>query len=98
MLGEDAFHNVLVDIDTKGPGDLLSDSGAAKPGIPAFHLQNELDEIRGGPFGSRLSSFSRGAEESVFSLPGYLVKLQDRRWPDDDGRLLCAPWAKNDRQ
>ena len=45
MLGEDTSHNVLVDIDAKGPGDFLRDSGSTEPGIAAFHLQNELDKF-----------------------------------------------------
>jgi hypothetical protein len=45
VLGEDTSHNILVDIDAKGPGDFLRDSGSAEPGIPAFHLQNELDKF-----------------------------------------------------
>ncbi len=98
MLGEDTSHNVLVDIDAKSPCDLLCDPGAAKPGIPAFHLQNELDKLKGWSLGARLSASSGGVEEPVFSLPEYLVKLQDRRWPDDDGRPLCARWAENYRQ
>ncbi len=92
---ENASHNVLVDIDAKGPCDLLCDPGGAEPGIPPFHLQNELNEFGRWSLGARLSAFSGGVEEPVFSLPEYIVKFQDRRWPDDDGRPLCAPWAKN---
>ena len=55
FFGENASYDILIDVDAKGSGDLLGDSGTAKPGIPAFHLQDELDELRGGSFGSRFS-------------------------------------------
>jgi hypothetical protein len=54
-VSEDTPHDVLIDIDAKGPGNLLRDPGTSESGIPLFHLQNELDEFRGWPFGSRLS-------------------------------------------
>ena len=37
MLREDTSHDILIDIDAKGPCDLLGDSGGAEPGITAFH-------------------------------------------------------------
>jgi hypothetical protein len=36
--GENAPYDILIDIDAKGPYDLLRDPGGAEPGIPLFHL------------------------------------------------------------
>jgi len=38
FLGQDTSHDVLIDIDSKGPCDFLRDPGRAEPGITAFHL------------------------------------------------------------
>ena len=56
FLGEDAPHDILINVDLKGPRDFLRDSWRAEPGIAAFRFQNELDKLKGGPFGPRLSS------------------------------------------
>lgn len=56
MLREDTSHDILIDIDVKGPCDLLGNPGGAEPGISAFYLQNELDELKGRSLGARFSS------------------------------------------
>ncbi len=45
MLGKYPPHDVFIDVDAKGSGDFLRDSGSAEPGIAALHLQDNLDEL-----------------------------------------------------
>ena len=46
FLGENASYDILIDIDAKGPCDLLCDPGSAEPWVTALHLQYELNELR----------------------------------------------------
>ena len=45
MFSEDAPDLALVDIDPECPGDLLSDSAAAKAWIALLQCNNRLDEF-----------------------------------------------------
>ena len=81
----DSSHNILVNIDTKGPCDLLRDPRRAEPGIAAFHLQYELGEFGRWSLGPWLSSSVRGVEEPVLVLFELGVESQDCRRSDDDG-------------
>jgi len=45
MFSEDAPALVLVDIDPECPGDLLSDSAAAKSWIALLQCNNRMDEF-----------------------------------------------------
>ena len=67
VLGKDTPHDIFVDIDAKGPCDLLRDSGTAEPGIVALYLPNQLDEIGARSLGTGLASSFGGIEEAVFS-------------------------------
>ena len=78
VLGENPPHEVFVDIDEKGPGDLLRDSGTSKPGIAALHLQNELDEFWGRSLGTGLASSFGGVEQAIFPFSERPVKSQNR--------------------
>ncbi len=55
FLGENAPHNILIDIDAKGPGNLLRDLGTAEPGVAVFYIQNELNKLWRRPLGSGFS-------------------------------------------
>jgi len=51
VLREYAADDVFVDIDAKGTGDLLGDTGAADPGIAALELDDQVDEFLRWLFG-----------------------------------------------
>ena len=45
MLGEDAPHNVLVDVYTEGLGDDQGDPRAAESGVALLELYDRPDEL-----------------------------------------------------
>src|SRR5262245_12340364 len=45
VLREHAADDVFVDIDAKGPRDLLGDAGTADPAIAALELDDRVDEF-----------------------------------------------------
>ena len=49
-LRENTPHNILVDLNGKNQGELLSDSAAAPAGIASFGLDNGRDELWRWPF------------------------------------------------
>ena len=50
--GEDAAHDILVDLDFEAMRDLLSDAHAAETRIAPLHLDDGRDEFRGRTFGT----------------------------------------------
>jgi hypothetical protein len=45
MPREHAADDVFVDIDAKGPRNLLGDAGTANPGIATLELDDRIDEL-----------------------------------------------------
>ena len=75
--GENAAHDVFVELDTKGVSDLLGDTDTTELGIAAFHLDDGRDELLGRAFRARLSPpVRRGKEQAIFSTDQSLVELK----------------------
>jgi hypothetical protein len=53
VLREHAADDVFVDIDTKGPRNLLCDAGTANTGIAALELDDRVNEFFRWPFWAR---------------------------------------------
>jgi hypothetical protein len=54
--------DVFIDHDTKGIGNLLGNSRAAEAWIPAFYLDDGLNEFFGRSFGAGVTAPARGIE------------------------------------
>jgi len=74
VLGKDTRHDVLVDVDAKGSGDLLGDPGTSESGIPAFQINNDLDDFLRRALRARLASCAWREQQPVFPLLERLVK------------------------
>ena len=60
VLCKDSPHHVLIDFDTECSGNLLRDPRAAKPLVPSFHLNDDLDKLQAGSFWPGFAFFSAG--------------------------------------
>ena len=86
MSGQNAPNDVLIHGDAKGPSNLLSDSRAAPGGIPSFGGDNDVNEVLRGTLRTGLGLAFRGEEEVVLALSEDLVKVQEGRRLQHDGR------------
>ncbi len=78
--------DVLIDLDPKAIGDLLSDPRAAEPRVAPFHLDDDVDQFLGGTFGTRFRSSVRRKKPMVLALDQRRVKSkQCRRLQEDSG-------------
>lgn len=50
MLCEHATHDIFIDVDAEGVGELLGDAYTAEPGVAALQLNNRRDEFCRGAF------------------------------------------------
>jgi hypothetical protein len=50
MLGEHTANDIFIDFDPEGQAELLSDPRAYPAWITSLHLDNGIDEFRGGAF------------------------------------------------
>ena len=48
--GENSAHNILVEFQTKGQVDLLSNAGTAVSWVAPLHLNDGVYDFFGGPF------------------------------------------------
>ena len=83
--GEHTAHDILVDLDSEYEEELLSDPAAAESRIPAFHLDDGSDQLRGRPFGSPLSTALRREQKSILALHQCAVERHDCRRLEHDG-------------
>lgn len=58
-LRENTSHNILVDLNGKNQGELLSDSAAAPAGVASFGLDSGRDELWRRPFGAGFAASLR---------------------------------------
>ena len=77
VLGDDTSHDIFVDVDSKSPCNLLCNTETSEPGIPAFYLQNQLDEIGAWSLGTGFASSFGGVEQPVFSFIESLMESQN---------------------
>src|SRR5438552_11079058 len=74
---KDTAHDILVDLDSEGMSDLLSDSHAAETRIAPLHFDDGRDELGGWSFQTRPAAMRRGRkEQAVFPLHQRLVELE----------------------
>ena len=62
MLFQDPSDPVPIDFDAEGIRNLLRDLEAPKPWVASFHLHDRGNQLRGKPFGPRLSAALRGMQ------------------------------------
>ena len=56
MFRQYTTHDIFVDVEAKGVGDLLGDTDAAEPRITGLDLDDRRDEFRGRSFRTGLAS------------------------------------------
>ena len=83
--GENATHDVLVEGNAEGQGDLLSDPRTTPSWIPPLHLDDRGDDVRGGPLRSRLSRHLGRRESPIFPLGQSSMKTEQGCGFEDDG-------------
>ncbi|HEY6290094.1 MAG TPA: hypothetical protein VI455_00830 [Terriglobia bacterium] len=86
MGGQDAANEVLVDWDAERQSNLLSDSWAAPGGIVLFGGDDRVNEFLGRTLGTGLAPAFRREEQAVLALGQNLVKVQQGRRFQNDGR------------
>jgi hypothetical protein len=86
MGGQDAPHHVFIDRDAERPCNLLSDARAAPRGIALFGGDDRVNEFFGRTLGTGLAPAFRGEEQAVLALGQDLVKVQQGRRFQSDGR------------
>ena len=94
MSGQDTPDHILIDVDSKGFIDLLSDPWTAKSRIASFQFDDGLNEFGAGALWARFGFGAVGIQLSVFSLLEQLVEFQECRRPNNDGSTLNAPWIE----
>ena len=77
MTGENAAHDILVDLDAEGRGELLSHSRATPTGITPFHVDNRVDEILAWSDWTGFASSLGREQEAVLSCLQELVEVQE---------------------
>jgi hypothetical protein len=87
MPGQDAPHDIG---DAKRPSKLLSDSPAAPGGIALLGGDNRINEFFGRALGTGFAPAFRGEEQAVLALSQDLVKMQESRRLQHDGRTNQA--------
>ena len=70
MPGQHTTDDILVDSQTKGLGQVLSDSGAAKARAAAFELADGVDQFRVRPSWPWFVPGTRAEEEPAFGNIG----------------------------
>ena len=91
MLGEDAVHDVPVDVDAEGACDDARDPWAAEPRIARLELDDGPDECVARTLRAGLSRMrSRREEAAIFPTYQRRMKSQERRGPHDNGELADA--------
>ena len=82
--GEDAPHDVLVDRNAEGQGNLLSDPGTTPGRIPLFHVNDRGDDVLSGSFWTWLRRHRGGEEPPILPLGQRSMKAQERCGFEDD--------------
>jgi len=87
---QDAANDVPVDFDAESQCDLLSDSGTTPTGVPPFHCHDGIDQF----FHRSLRPGSAPAllrkQHTILSFPQQVVKMQESRRLQNDGRAQQA--------
>ena len=94
--GENAPHHILVDGNTEGQGDLLSDPGTTPGRIPPFHIDDGGHDFLVGTLGARLLPYL-GREQAIFPLRQRLMEPQERGRSQDDRGTDQPAWADEER-
>ena len=76
MSGENATHDILVDLDAEGQGELLSHSRATPVRITLFHFNDCVDEFFLWSFWARLTPALGRKQHSVLSFRQHVVEMQ----------------------
>jgi hypothetical protein len=86
VTGENPSHHVFIDGDGESQGNLLGDARTAPGGIALLHPHDGFNEFVGGTLGTRLAPASVGEKQAVLALRQNLVKMQEGRRLQHDGR------------
>jgi len=83
--GENSAHNILVEFQTKGEVDLLSNAGAAVSRVAPFHLDNGINDFFGRTCWAWFASTACGIQLSVLPFLHGSVKPEQGRRLDNNG-------------
>jgi len=76
VLCEHATHDIFIDVDAEGMGDLLGDAYTAEPGVSALQLNNRRDEFCRGTFGATfVATVAEGKSRRYFRSTNTLWNL-----------------------
>ena len=82
--GENAPHDILVDGNTEGQGDLLRDSWTTPRRIPLFHLDDGGHHVLAGSLWARLLPDRGREQQAIFPRLQRSMKAQERCGFQDD--------------
>jgi hypothetical protein len=74
--GEDTPHDVLVDGNAEGQGDLLSNPGATPRRIPLFHVDDRGHDFLSGSLWTGLRRYRGGEEPPIFRCVSARCRLK----------------------
>ena len=76
VLREHAADDVFVDIDTKGPRNLLGDAATADAGIAGLEFNDRVDQLLRWAFWARAPMTTRREKPPIFASLERLVEFQ----------------------
>ena len=79
-------NHVLVDVSPERQSDLLGDSRASPTRIPSLHLHDRIHQFFGRALWTGTTTAFRGKQQAILSLCQHVVKMQERRWLEHEGR------------
>src|ERR1700722_5547007 len=97
-MGENPSHHVFVDCDIEGQGDLFSNSRTAPAGIPLLHFDHRVDEFCTRSLRAGLETAIGGEQHAVLFLAHGLVKAEQGRGLQHNGRSKQASGTQPERQ
>src|SRR4030095_16105256 len=76
--GENAPHDILVEGNAEGQGDLLRDAWTTPGRIPPFHVDDGGDDVLAGSLGARFASYRGCEQQAIFPLRQRSMESQER--------------------
>jgi hypothetical protein len=98
VMGENPSNHVFVDRKVEGQGDRFSDSRTAPAGIPLLHFDDRMDEFRTRSLWAGFATVIGGEQHAVVLLANGLVKAEQGRGLQHNGRAEQARGTQPERQ
>src|ERR1700722_18891598 len=97
-MGKNPSNHVFVNRKVEGQGDLFSDSRTAPAGIPLLHFDDRVDEFCTRSLRAGLGTAIGGEQHAVLLLAHGLVKAEQGRGLQHNGKAEQASGTQPERQ